>query len=168
MVTEHSPDPLQLRAFVEFPREDLGVEYKSCLDLTTRLKEGQLCAKAATPALANHGGGVHSYSSFSERDGTLESGIGPSATRTASTKLSSNMRTQIFIVSFIGLYTQTFGTSHVVIRVPGNVPVMSKWTNKVQDFLNEESISASPALWRRAKYTRGMACSAGPLRSCKA
>ena len=49
------PSIRELQPLISEPREDLGVEYKDWLDLTTNEHKATL-AKAAI-ALANHGGG---------------------------------------------------------------------------------------------------------------
>jgi hypothetical protein len=60
----------QLEALVAFPREDLGVEIKSWLDLSTK-SDGSTLARAMI-ALANHGGGFIVIGLREQADGRFE------------------------------------------------------------------------------------------------
>ena len=128
MVSEHTPDPLQLRGLIEFPREDLGVEYKNWLDLTSDEARATL-AKAAI-AMANHGGGFIVLG-FSEANGTLESVAVPSGLPTIGqdrvNQAVHRYAEPSFHCELHWVEHPPTGTIHAVVRVPGtDVPVMSK------------------------------------------
>lgn len=128
MVVEHNPNPLQLQAFVEFPREDLGVEYKSWLDLTS--DEGRGTFAKAAMAIANYGGGFIVLG-FMENNGSLESMEVPSGLPTINQDRVSqavhryaepNFHCELYWVKH-----PSTGAIYAVVRVPGSdVPVMSK------------------------------------------
>ena len=74
MTTGQPPEHLPPNRFVNYPREDIDVEYKGWLNLTVERDRATL-AKAAI-ALANHGGG-HIILGFQEEGQALQSAVRP-------------------------------------------------------------------------------------------
>ena len=123
------PSIRELQPLVSEPREELGVEYKDWLNLTTNAHKATL-AKAAI-ALANHGGGFIVIG-FAERGSELQSHPCPSEIP-AMTQDAVNAAIHRFAAPefHCRVYYVTHpktNVAHPVITVPGNltVPVMSK------------------------------------------
>ena len=146
MTTGHPPEYLQLDRFVNYPREDLDVEYKDWLKWKTE-KGKAIIAKAAI-ALANHGGG-YLILGFKEReqDRSLESNPRPQdfpeVTQDSVNGIIRRYADPEFQCQMHYVAHQTTGTSHPVIGVPpSDVPVMCK--------RNQEEVGVS----QHKAYTR--------------
>ena len=119
----------ELQPLITEPREDLSVEYKDWLDLTSKEHKATL-AKAAI-ALANHGGGFIVIG-FAEQGQTLESRPRPGEI-SAITQDSVNAAIRRyaepeFHCEVYDVPHPDTGASHTVVAVPGTltVPVMSR------------------------------------------
>ena len=122
------PSIRELQPLISEPREDLGVEYKDWLDLTTNEHKATL-AKAAI-ALANHGGGFIVIG-FAEQGAELYSQARLSniseITQDAVNAVIRRYATPEFHCRVDCITHPKTGVAHPVITVPGNltVPVMS-------------------------------------------
>ena len=124
-------DLRNLASFVEMPRENLSVEYKSWLNLKENRAQATLVK--ATIAIANHGGG-HIVLGFEESGNNKILASIPKPVECADiTQDDINSVIQKFVTSdfhcevhFIS--HQETGVKHPIIRVPGGQkePVMSK------------------------------------------
>lgn len=118
-----------LRPLVTEPNEDLGVEYKDWLDLSTNAHRAKV-AKAAI-ALVNHGGGFIVIG-FEEVDDTLVSHERPDATpvitQDAINAAVRRYADPAFHCTMYSVPHPVTGVVHPVIVVPGTLtePVMSK------------------------------------------
>ena len=123
------PSIRELQPLISEPREDLGVEYKDWLDLTTNEHKATL-AKAAI-ALANHGGGFIVIG-FAEQRSELQSHpCPPEIPATTQDTVNDAVRryaTPEFHCGVDHLSHPKSGVEHPVITVPSNltVPVLSK------------------------------------------
>lgn len=123
------PSNRELQLLISEPREDLGIEYKDWLDLTTKEHKATL-AKAAI-ALANHGGGFIVIG-FADQGSELQSQARPSdieeITQDAVNAAIRRYATTEFHCRVDYVMHQKTNVVHPVITVPGNVtvPVMSK------------------------------------------
>ena len=119
----------ELQPLISEPREDLGVEYKDWLDLTTN-EHKAILAKAAI-ALANHGGGFIVIG-FAEQRSELQSHPcppeTPAITQDAVNAAVRRYATPEFHCGVDHVPHPKSGVEHPVIILPGNltVPVMSK------------------------------------------
>ncbi len=119
----------ELQPLVSEPREELDLEYKDWLDLTTNAHKATL-AKAAI-ALANHGRGFVVIG-FAERGSELQSHPCPSEipaiTQDAVNAAIHRFATPEFHCGVDYVTHPKTNVSHPVITVPGNltVPVMSR------------------------------------------
>ena len=118
-----------LLSLITEPREDLGVEYKGWLDLTTNEHRAVL-AKAAM-ALANHGGG-HVVLGMAEVGGTPASvprpdGV-PEPTQDAVNAAVRRYASPEFHCQAYTVPHPATGVMHLVVAVPGGLtePVMSR------------------------------------------
>ena len=122
-----NPDDLQ--PLVCMPKEDLGAEYKTWLDLTKN--EGRAKLAKAAIAIANHGGG-YVVIGFDEEGENLvptprPDGI-PPVTQDAVNEAIRRYATPEFHCEVHTIRSAANGVEHPVIRVPSDqtVPVMSK------------------------------------------
>ena len=128
MASDHPPEHLRLQRFVDYPREDLGVEYKNWLDLREERARATI-AKAAI-AMANHGGG-YVILGFEERGQNLESQPSPediseitqdSINQAIQKYAEPAFQCEMYSVS----HSQTV-VEHPVIRIHGSgVPVLCR------------------------------------------
>lgn len=123
------PSIQELRPLLAEPREDLGAEYKSWLNLTEN--EGKAIVAKAAIALANHGGGFLIIG-FDEVDGALTSAEKPVAIPEITQDLVNSAIRRFsnpeFHCEIYNVRHPVSNFNHVVISVPGglSVPVMSK------------------------------------------
>lgn len=132
MNTEQPPEYLQLEGFVNYPREDVGAEYKDWLNLELE-KDKATLAKAAI-AIANHGGG-HIVIGFQEDGEMLRSVARPSnVPEITQDAVNATVRRYADPEFHCRVYsTPNFvsGATHAIVRVPGSsVPVMAKRDNR--------------------------------------
>ena len=121
--------PADLQPLIGTPREDLGVEYKTWLNLTNNEERATL-AKAAI-AIANHGGGFVVIG-FNEVKKNLipiqRPDDVPVVTQDAVNAAIGRYATPEFHCEMHLVQSADNGVEHPVIRVPGNLtePVMNK------------------------------------------
>lgn len=124
-------DLRNLASFVEMPREDLGVEYKSWLNL--KEKHAQATLVKATIAIANHGGGFIVLGFEESGNNKILASIPKPVECADITQDDINSVIQKFVTSDFHCEVhfvshQETGVKHPIIRVPGGQkePVMSK------------------------------------------
>lgn len=119
----------ELDLLINEPREDLGVEYKSWMDLSEDVNKAKI-AKACI-ALANHGGGFVVIG-FDEEVNTLNSAPRPTEvgdiTQDSINSVIRRYAEPEFHCRLHSIRNKKTGIDHPVVAVPSNllVPVMSK------------------------------------------
>lgn len=121
--------PADLQPLVSTPREDLGVEYKTWLNLKTN--EGRAALAKAAIAIANHGGGfvvigfeeVEEHLIPKQRPDDI-----PVITQDTVNAVIRRYATPEFHCELSLVKVTSGGVEHPIIRVPSNLsePVMSK------------------------------------------
>jgi len=123
------PTPADLQPLIDAPREDLGAEYKTWLDLTRN--EGRATLAKASIAIANHGGGFLVIG-FDEEGENLVSAARPDeiaeVTQDAVNAAIRRFATPEFHCEVHLIQCPSSGVEHPVICIPGDQtePVMSK------------------------------------------
>ena len=122
-------DLANLQPLISTPREDLGVEYKTWLNLKTKEEQATL-AKAAI-AIANHGGGfvVIGFEEFDEHLVSIQRPQNiPVLTQDSVNAAVRRYASPEFHCAVHMILNATNNVEHPIIRVPSNLtePVMSK------------------------------------------
>ena len=128
MTSEHVSEQVRLQGLIDFPREDIDVEYKNWLNLKSE-KDRATFAKAAI-ALANHGGG-YLVLGFEELNSGFKSTTRPKDIPTITQdSVNSSIRRFAEPEFHAEMYSLDFlatGASHPVIRIHGSdVPVVAR------------------------------------------